>query len=248
MKSMSLPLSVPVEHADSAIRPEEQPAAQEDIPYETYEKYQQTDTLFLLPEEYQVSPFKRFLILLPNENFSAPDLFLALSRYTAPGISLLFVTRVTDPEIEPSVRRQVLILENMAHSSRLQSQSYCISEGSWSHVIQEMWRVGDLVICLEDHKVPSLLIGSTSIGRKIAAQLNVPVLIHRGIHTWEPAPFQKTIRDIMASVSFLVAILMFTLLEIKIDQALDGWAGRIVLILTVLVEFFFIWKINEFFG
>jgi hypothetical protein len=55
-------------------------------------------------------------------------------------------------------------------------------------------------------------------------------------------------RDIMASVSFLVAILLFTLLEIKIDQALDGWAGRIVLILTVLVEFFFIWKINEFFG
>ena len=150
--------------------------------------------------------------------------------------------------LEPMGRRYLALLESIARSPLLHVQTRLVTGKPWLEVVQEIWRDGDLIICLDDHMAQQFLVWPVSLGRKIFTGLNVPVLILQDIHTWSRSPFQNFIHEISAWVSFTGTIFLFALLQIQIDHFVGGWLGRVVLCLTVIVEFFLIWKINQLFN
>lgn len=247
MKSINIPLSVPVDPRIDDATSEDHSGERTNYPYAEYEKFRRPGTLLLLPEKKPTSAVKRYVILVPVESFPVADFLFQVYQYTPPGMTLLFVMRFSDPDQEMVARRQLILMENMARSPRLQVHSLIVFKEPWIKIIKGIRREGDLLICLEDHQDQQFLVRRIPLGRKIFLTFQVPVLIHRGIHLWERSPFQKTIREIAAWFSFIVTIGLFTVLQVKVDQSLTGWLGRLFLCLTLVVEFFLIWKINTFF-
>ncbi|MBN1665495.1 MAG: hypothetical protein JW862_00335 [Anaerolineales bacterium] len=248
MKTNHIPLSVLADHPAVGARADDQEVEGLDYSYTDYGTFRRPFTQLLLPENKPVAAVKRFIILVPAESFSVSDFLFQVNQYTPPGMTLLFVTSVTDPDQEMVARRQMILMENIIRSPSLQVHSRIVYNQSWSKAIKEIWREGDLIICLEDHQDWQFLFTMTSLGRKIFSAFHVPVLIHQGIHLWERPPYLKTLREIAAWFSFIATISLFSFLQITVNQSLADWPGRLFLCLTLIVEFFLIWKINEFFN
>ena len=211
-----------------------------------YEQFKRPGAQCLLPKAFQAKAVHRFVILVPNGSFSISNLSFTIGQFTLPGTSLLFVAKPTEPDQELTICRQLALLVNMADFPGLQVRSRVIKNGSWQEAVKEIWREGDLIICLEDHKVRQNLLGSIPLGREIFSTQQVPVLILQDIHILGQSAFQKVVREIVTWALFLGIILLFSMLQIQIDHANSGWQWSVLECMTVIVEIYVIWKINEF--
>ncbi len=248
MKSIISRLPAQTDLIESNIKPDDLGIKQEMFPSRYYDKFIRPGNLLMLPEAFQATAVKRFIILVPAESFPTSNLSFNIGRYTLPGMSLLFLAMVTDPDQELTIHRQLAFLVNTARSPILQVGSRLVTNGTWIEAVKEVWREGDLIICLEDHKVRQYLVQSIGLGRKIFATLHVPILILQDIHILSQSSFQNAVREVVSWLLFILTILFFTLLQIQIDQANTGWQGNVLLCLTLIMEYYVIWKINAFFN
>ncbi|MEM5773456.1 MAG: hypothetical protein AAGU05_00535 [Anaerolineaceae bacterium] len=216
--------------------------------YIEFERFRRPGTQLLLPANMTAAGVKRFVILMPAESFSVVDFMFRVNQYTPPGMALLFVTRVANPDQEMVARHQLILVENMIRSPLIQVQSQIAVHQPWMKIIKEIWREGDLIICLEAHQDPRFLFQMTSLGRKIFSAYQFPVLLHQGIPLWDRPAHQKTLREILAWLLFLGTIGLFSYLQVQVDQSIHDWVGQLLLCITLVVEFFLILKINEFFN
>lgn len=248
MKSISPQLSVPDDRVESEVRSANQQVNRGASLNHYYEGYTRPDNLLMLPGSFQSKVVRRFVVLVPTESFSTVDYSYEIGRYILPDTSLMFMARVTKLDQELIVRRELILLEIMFRSRHPKVQSRLVTNLAWKDALKEIWQEGDLIICLEDHKVQHFLVWSISLGKKIFSELRVPVLLYQDIHVWGRTPFQKAARELAAWALVIGTILLFTMFLIQIDRSITGWMGRVFICLTVIVEGFLIWKINDIFN
>jgi hypothetical protein len=61
-------------------------------------------------------------------------------------------------------------------------------------------------------------------------------------------PTKKKRREVVTWVVFILLISFFTFFQFQIYQYSSAWIGKIFLSISVIVEFYLIWIINNYFG
>ncbi len=123
MKSISIPLAAPAKPLEGDARAEDQHVEGEKYSFADYSQFHYPGTQLFLPEKKSLAVVKRFVILVPSESFSVADFLFQIHQYTPPGMTLLFITRVANLDEEMTARRQLILMENIARSPRIQVQS-----------------------------------------------------------------------------------------------------------------------------
>jgi hypothetical protein len=203
------------------------------------------NTVFLLPKSFQFSAINRLLILVPPESFSTAQLSSMISRYTLTGTSILFVSLATNPDQLFLAQHHLTLLENSARSPFFEVGSQLFTNGTWLQIVKEIFREGDLILCLQDHKYHKPFSRSVPLGEKISQEFNLPVLIQQDVEIWSQNSSERAAHGVVSLILTLVVILLFTGLQIQINQSIIGWIGWVLFWLVLIVEFVLILILNK---
>ena len=206
--------------------------------------FDQPGVIPLFPESDTLSSIRRLVVLVPPDPFPVLELCKKIDRYTRPDMTILFVAQVNDFDQEVTAGRQIALLENLVWSPKLEIRSLLLRHTNWISAIKDTWCEGDLIFCLEDHKVQHLLFHSVSLGRKISTDLCVPVLLDQEIPVQSQSAWRKTVREFSAWASFAAIVALFSFLQIQTDRAVSGWLDPVLLLLSMIVEVGLIWTVN----
>ncbi|PKO16084.1 MAG: hypothetical protein CVU39_08630 [Chloroflexi bacterium HGW-Chloroflexi-10] len=219
-----------------------------EIRSQIFDRFNQPNSYLLLPEISDSVAIKRLIVLVPAASFSASEFSSKLRLFLLENSTILFISIITDQEQELLARRQLLFLEQMSRSSKIKVHTKLVPQESWVKEIECITQPGDLILCSENHFERQSIRNPVSVGREISSKLHLPVLVLQNIDFIRQTPTKKKGRELIAWIVFFLVISFFTFFQFQIYQYITGWIGTMFFSVTVIIEFYLIWKINKIFS
>ena len=221
---------------------------QEEIRDHILDRFTQPNSYLLLPGTSDLVEIKRLIIIVPAAPFPASEFSSNLGLFLLENSTLLLISIVADQEQALLARRQLLFLEKMSRSSKIQVQTKLIPQESWMKEIEDITQPGDLILCLEKHLERQSFRKFVSVGREISGKLHLPVVMLQNIESISQTPIKKKERELAAWVIFILLISFFTFFQFQIDQNSTGGIKNLFLSISLVIELYLIWRLNKYFS
>jgi hypothetical protein len=252
MRSLTLPNAIP--HSTASAGFEAQAGVPEDVQnlFPGLLKLQDTaltgDTI-LIPERVSAVPLRRLVVLVPDGETDDRELARRIWLLASGlGLQVLYLALPLADSWEAYHRRRVADLALMTSGAMVRAQTEVSVEKSWQRAYQGIECPGDLVVCLGSPKNAGQPQNRKPLGELLAENIGVPVYMMMSVTIGPALHRQKRIRELGGWIAAIVMIGTFFALQIAIDRSTSGQASTISLCLAVLVEFFLLWKINDWIG
>lgn len=207
------------------------------------------DDVFLLPKEASLTPTRRLVVLVPpgeiTENILARRVWqLAVGS----GLSVLYLTLSQTNDQTPYHRRRLTDLTMMTSNENVQVRSKASTAKNWSEAVNRILKPGDLLVCLANHQVFHHLIWPRRLGEQLAETGNVPVYMLGGLVIGSIPERRYAIKGILAWTASLALIIVFFGLQVGVDHSTVKPISTILDCLSIVVELYLIFKVNEWIG
>ena len=187
---------------------------------------------------------RRLIVLVPDME---SDYIPAISRIwelaNAQHASVLLLSLYKDTRQELSLRRGLITMCAMVQAGGLRAEVNVERGTNWVDVVKRHYQTGDLIVCFAEQRAGLL---HKPLSQILQSNLQIPVYILSGLYL--PKPKSKWLSQVMAWTGFLGILAGFFLLQIKIDQLSEGGMQNILLILSIIPEFWLILVWNSLFG
>jgi hypothetical protein len=192
----------------------------------------------LLPARAPLPAAKRLVVLVPagliDETALAQHIW---SIAQARGLSVLYVSRTTRVEDEPSLRRRLALLAALTRDTDcVRADSRLAVGNDWLALIRAVGQPGDLVVCHAEQQAPLLSLGRP-IGQTLADTLGTPVYLLSGYCEPEASQLARLGRQLLFWIGALVIGAGFFWIQVNVQRLTQDWMQTVVLVLTVLIEF-----------
>lgn len=161
-------------------------------------------------------------------------------------LSVLYLVLVEDSENLLAVTRDLVTMKAVTSANSLQVEAKAIDVGNWLAVVQKVVHSEDIVLCQEEQMVVSGLFKTVPISEFLSSHLNVNVRTIPGFSRSIDTSSKNSVNEFFALIGFLCIIALFTWLQIRLDQALDGTLAKIIIMITVSLEIAAVWAWNKF--
>ena len=186
----------------------------------------------------------RLIVLVPD---MAADYIPAIGKIwelaNSQHASVLLLSLYKDTTQELGLRRGLATLCAMLQDGRISTEVRIEIGTNWVDFVKRNYQTGDLIVCFAEQRAGLL---HRPLSQILQSNLNIPVYIISGRHL--PKPKSKLLFQVMAWVGFLGILAGFFVLQIKIDQLSEGGIQNILLILSIIPEFWLILVWNGLFG
>ena len=205
--------------------------------------------VILIPDDLPMAPIRRLVVLIPpgevDERSLARRVYhLASSSHN----NVIYLAIDPESEISPLQRRQLASLASLTTGKDVYIEVKLCAEKTWFQALDKILGPGDLLVCLADHPVYDYFILRRKLGERLAGHVTVPVYLLNGVKVGRAPHTQQAIKEIEAWIAFFVILVSFFVLQVGIQRSTDKPAATILLCISVLVEVYFLWKINEWIG
>jgi hypothetical protein len=199
----------------------------------------------LVPDVKTYAPIQRLVVIVPAGELDERRLGLETGKIAIPGrTSILFLALASDPEGDSTLRRRLVALTSFVGDWRIRTSTRLAFCENWTQAVREVWREGDLLVCIESHRTPALFFRRREIGPYLVSALGVPVCVLTDIPVGKEARAWGRWREVMIWVSAIGVMILFGFLQAFIEKATQDPMSTSLLILSVVVEVLVLWKLN----
>jgi hypothetical protein len=189
---------------------------------------------------------KRLVVLVPDqvigEGRLAKRIWLLAS---ARRLDILLVTKVSDSTYEMAARRQLASLASSLYDAWFKVDVKVVYQDSWVDALHEVIQLGDMIVCHSEQISPYGKLRDRSLKLVLAEEFSNPVFLLSGFSEQEkPLSIIRWPKQAIAWGGFLLILVVFSLIEFRIDQLVTGTLGQLLLIVILIVEFGLIWFLN----
>jgi|SRR4026207_22376 hypothetical protein len=191
-----------------------------------------------------IVPAHRLIVLVPDADL---DYAAATRRVwelaNELGAHIQFIGLCKDVVQESSLRRQLVTMTAMVQDGNTSAKAKIEFGNNWVNVVKSNWQVGDMIVCFAERHA-GLLYGPLS--QILESNLNFPVYILSGLYLQKSK--SNWLSQVMVWSGFIGIIICFCMLQLKIVQLPEGGFQNILLILSIIPEFWLIWIWNKLFS
>lgn len=237
---LHVPVSSWKDELTAPVYPSAVPYAPADKPLGKFEDY------YLLPAGKSLAVSRRLVVLTPAAAFEERELALKIGRLGQWGRKeILLVGLASDPQGDSLLRRRMATVIAYLRGPRIEARQSVIYRDNWLTALRDLLVEGDRLICLEDHFTPGRFWGNQRLAQRIAADLDIPVYVVRGIRLdAEEERRWAGVRNLLVWASVILTLVFFLLFQIHIQQTVAGALGMVFEILSVVVEVVVVMRIS----
>jgi hypothetical protein len=185
----------------------------------------------------------RLVVLIP----AASDYTAAIRRIselaTESGAQVFFIGLCKNTAHEMSLRRELITLAALLRDAKVSAQASVEIGTNWIDALKNNYRVGDVIVCFADHQ-PGLL--QKPFSQILESNFNIPVYILSGLY---PKKHESSVlSQLVAWSGFIGFIICFGALQAQLIQFPGGWLQNVLLILSIILEFWLILVWNNLFS
>lgn len=189
---------------------------------------------------------KRLIVLVPES--LAGKMQLAQKVYwmaLRDQRDIFYLTLVDNDDDMLSAARLMATMKAVTTDAFLTAQSKVVATPCWLKTLHEIYQPGDRVVCHAEQTVKRGWFHTTPITEFLQTTLRVPVITISGFYHPEQVQVRQWIHTALSWLGFLLILTAFSVLEIKLDHALQGFVGRVILAILVVMEIGVIWAWNS---
>ena len=174
----------------------------------------------------------RLIVLVP----SGVDASLTARRLReveqASGMPVLLLGLCRAKADEPALRRELVALAALLKDGRQPLEIKVETGTDWMSVVRNYYEGGDMIVCFERQRTGLL---QKPLGQLLESNFKADIYVLPGSDLQDVK--ESTLSQVVAWLGFLVILLGFGLLQVKIVQASDQWLQNILLIVSIFPEF-----------
>lgn len=188
-------------------------------------------------------PASRLIVLVPNPE---ADLTAVTQRVwelaSATGARIKFVGLCSDAIQEPSLRRTLVTQSAIANNSNVSTDVEVLFGRDWVKAVKSFWQPGDTIVCFDEQRVGLL---QKPLHQILRSDLDIPMYILSSPYPQNDLRSSWITRSV-AWLGFIVIIIVFFMLQVKIDHFAKSWTIGLQ-VLSTAIEFWLIWIWNNLF-
>jgi hypothetical protein len=203
----------------------------------------------LVPDRIPPTSTQRLVVFVPDGEMDDHALARRVWQLAAgSGLNVLYLALNPSDPWGAYQRRRLYDLAFMTSGNDVRAQAIVSEDQNWLRAFAGIQRPGDLAVCLEGHRVAEHILGRRPLGELLVESAELPVYSMRGVKIGLALHQQQRAKEIQGWMASIVLIAAFFGLQVAIDQSSSGMASTFMLCLSIFVEFFLLWKINEWIG
>ena len=191
-----------------------------------------------------LEPARRLIVLIPD---MASDYMPATRRIwevaNAQHAHVLLLTLSKEASQELSLRRSLITMGAMVQDGHVPVEVKVEMGTNWVDLVKRNYQVGDLIVCFAEQRAGLL---HKPLGQILQSNLKIPIYILSGLHG--PKPKSELLSQLMAWLGFIGILTGFFILQANIVQVSKGSLQSILLILSIIPEFWLLLFWNSLFG
>jgi hypothetical protein len=205
----------------------------------------QNNSRLISPISYtDLAPTRRLIVLVPDADLD----YAAAARRVwnlAGGMEsqILFIGLCNDTAEEPGLRRQLITMTAMVQDGKASAEAYIETGTNWVTIVKRNYLQGDLVVCFAEQRAGLI---QKPLSQVLQSSLKIPVYIISGIF-WEK-PGLNWRSQVTLWAGHMGIVLAFCLLQFRIIQLPKDGFQSLLLVLSILPEFWLIWVWNNLFS
>lgn len=203
----------------------------------------------IAPENYPLQATRRLLVVTPEGELEDETLARRVWQLASPaGLQVLFLGRTTKAENTAAVRRRVALLAAAVQQGEVEARASVASGKSWQQAVQEALRVGDVLVCVGEHRVRQLGLRRQRLGEVLATAFMAPVYLIGGLAVG-PSPDWLGRLHALGAWSLSIAILVgFGGLQIWLSAKANPRFAPALICLAIIAEGITLFKTIEWMG
>lgn len=204
----------------------------------------EADTLFV-PDWFPLHPARRLVVLVPSDEIDEQALAYRVWQLAdCSGLSVLFVTLVSDEALISYHRRRLVGLAAMTKFTHIHTDTSIQTHKKWPSSLTNVLQTGDLLVCLAENRSPGLF-HRKALGERLSTNLGLPVYVLGNMQVKPAHTSRHWLKDVFAWTTALALMGGFFYLQFEIDRYFPQWPATILIFLSVLVEIYCLGKINN---
>jgi energy-converting hydrogenase Eha subunit C len=145
---------------------------------------------------------------------------------------------------EPKLRRALVTISALIQDGWISAEAKTEVGNNWLKVVKSNWRDEDVIVCFAEQRTGLM---QRPLGQILESKLNATVYLLSG-----PEQFNRHninwLVQLTAWAGFIAIIAGLFVLQVNIDRSLTGGVQTVMLVITVLFEFWLIWVWNNLFS
>ena len=225
------------------------PAAKILLPGNQDEVYFTLQGYFLLPDHPIITPTRRFIVIIPENDFDESELARRIWQLAEPGgvnIMLLSLSRLYKKDAY--LRRRLAMLAAITEDKQVHVELKVAEEKTWVHAIRKIRKASDLLVCLDGYAPPIYRLSRKNLSNDLASSSGIPVFVLSGLKLGWHKFYLDLFREIAAWLSAIALMVSVFWLQVRLGELLSGSIYTFVMILIVLLEFAVLYFLNLLIG
>lgn len=156
---------------------------------------------------------------------------------------VLLLTLCKDPAEEHSLRRRLITMASLLQDGRIRVEVKVVFGTNWVAAVKDNYRTSDWIVCFAEQRAGIL---QRPLSQILESNLKATLYVLS-----DPTPGKSksnNLSQVLSWFGFIAILIGFGLLQTKILQLPESSPQSILLILSILPEFWLIWVWNSLFG
>ena len=186
-------------------------------------------------------PVRRLLVLIPDAEFDpTPVLQRIWEMANAARAHIRFLGLCKEMMREASLRRKLVNMSALIQGDRISAEAKVEIGTNWIEAVRRNYLSGDVIVCFEEQRTGLL---HRPLKQILNARLDAPVYILSNVY--QQRPKSNWTAQIVAWSGSLIVIIGFGVLQVKIVQLPRDGFQSVLLILSIIPEFWLVWVWNS---
>ena len=193
--------------------------------------------------DVEIASAERLIVLVSSEidSSAATHRIWKLANATNRHVQLLALCK--DSTEEPGLRRKLVTMTSLLQDARISVEAEVVSGTSWVMAVKNHYETGDMIVCFAEQRTGLL---QRPLSQIMESNLRATLYVISGL---TPSKSKSTVFSQVGSwLGFIGIIIGFGILQTKVVQLPESSLQSILLILSIIPEFWLIWVWNSVFG
>jgi len=193
--------------------------------------------------EVETLSTQRLLVLVPSDTDYSAATRRIWELANATGMHVRLLTLCKDAAEEQSLHRKLIGMESLLQDGKVCVESKMMIGTNWVLAVKNMYEEGDIIVCFAEQR--------TGLWQRPLSQIlesNIKATLYVLSNPSSQRNRSNEHSSAISWLGFIGIILGFGLLQTKVLQLPESSLQSILLILSILPEFWLIWIWNSLFG
>lgn len=206
------------------------------------------DTL-LVQDSRQLKPTRRLVVLVPPGEIDEPALARRVWQLAIDScLGVLYLALCPDDLQVSHQRLRLADLAAVTSGRAVRAHAIVSEEKNWRLALAKVLAPGDVLVCLASHTITRYLAWRAPLGEQLAETAGVPVFMLDGFKIGQSPNQKQALKGLLAWIACVALLVGFFGIQVGIVRSTDQLLSSILLCLSVLVELYLLWKINDWIG